>query len=299
MNFVSVDVETANWDKSSICQIGWTVVRDGEIALSDAVLIDPETYFDPFNVDIHGIAEETVRGCPTFREVRDRFHVLMNSLPVISYGLFDRAAFDLADDGDPETSFVTETEWINGQKIVRRAWPQHFRRRYRLTLVAETLGLDLRAHDAGSDARVLAEAVLLASKELDMDFDELVARAAQPLTPRAPRNSEYRSLRMEGREDGPLSGQSVCFTGSLMIVRKEAAKLVNDLGAAVSGGVTKKTTLLVVGTQGNPFVVGGKSTKHRRAEELIVEGYGIEILSEDQFLEILQHGKCASIDQER
>ena len=58
MNFVSVDVETANWDRSSICQIGWTVVRDGEIALSDAVLIDPETYFDPFNVDIHGIARK-------------------------------------------------------------------------------------------------------------------------------------------------------------------------------------------------------------------------------------------------
>ena len=43
----------------------------------------------------------------------------MNSLPVISYVLFDRAPFDLADDGDPETSFVTETEWINNPKIVR------------------------------------------------------------------------------------------------------------------------------------------------------------------------------------
>lgn len=293
MNFVSVDVETANWDRSSICHIGWTEVRDGEIALSDAVLIDPETYFDPFNVGIHGITEETVRGCPTFPEVRERFHSLMNSLPVISYGLFDRAAFDLADDGDPETSFVTETEWINGQKIVRRAWPQHFRRRYRLTLVAETLGLDLRAHDAGSDARVLAEAVLLASEELNMDFDELVGRAAQPLTPRAPsasRNSEYRSLRMEGSEGGPLSGQSVCFTGSMGIVRGEAAKLVNDLGATASGSVTKRTTLLVVGTQGNPFVVDGKSMKHRRAEELIGDGYSIEIMSEDQFLEILRHG---------
>lgn len=208
----------------------------------------------------------------------------MNSLPVVSYGLFDRAAFDLADDGDPETSFVTDMPWINGQKIVRRAWPEHFKQRYRLGLVAETLGLKLMAHDAGIDARVLAEAILLAAEKLEMSFEQLLIRAGQPLTPR---NYSYKSIRMEGHDDGPLSDETVCFTGSLGLVRSDAAELVNGLGASVSASVTKKTTILVVGTQDSPMVVDDKSSKHRKAEAMIENGYTIEILSEDQFLEVL------------
>jgi len=284
MDFISVDVETANWDKSSICQIGWVIVKNGLISDCCSTLIDPRTYFDPFNVGIHGITAEMVVGKPTFGDVREHLKTLMNSMPVISYGLFDRAAFDLADDGNPDTSFVTKSGWINGQKIVRRAWPEHFKQSYRLGYVAETLGLELEAHDAGSDARVLAEAIILAADKLEMTFAEFLERASQPFTPR---NSQHKSLRMVGGDDGPLSGQSICFTGSLGMIRREAAELVNALGAAVTGGVTKKTTILVIGTQDSPLVIDEKSCKHRRAEELINAGYGIEVLSEMQFLTIL------------
>jgi len=288
MNFVAVDVETANVDKSSICQIGWTVVKGGAISSTEAILINPETYFDPFNIGIHGITEDKVSDSPRFADVKQTFRELMNDLPVISYGLFDQAAFNLADDGNADTHFVTETEWINGQKIVRRAWPEHFKGRYRLSFVAKTLNLELNAHDAGSDARVLAEAVLLASKKLEMTFDELVARAAQPLTPRSSaKKTAYQSLAMEGSSEGPLMNQSICFTGSLGIVRSKAAELVNNLGASVSNGVSANTTILIVGTQNSPAITDNKSSKHKKAEQLIRDGYSIEIWSEDQFLQVL------------
>ena len=87
MDFVSVDVETANWDKGSICQIGWSIVANGKITQSDSVLINPQSYFDPFNVEIHGITEEDVRGALTFGEAKGEFRRLMNSMPVVSYGL--------------------------------------------------------------------------------------------------------------------------------------------------------------------------------------------------------------------
>ncbi len=292
MDFVAVDVETANRDKSSICQIGWTVVRNGTISSSDALLIDPETYFDPFCVNIHGITEDAVRGSPNFADVKQMFHELMNNLPVISYGLFDRAAFDLANNADANTHFVTNSNWINGQKIVRRTWPEHFKKYWRLSFVAQTLSLDLDAHDAGSDARVLAEVILLASEKLEMSFDQLVARAEQPVTLKKSNNKQYyQSLRMQGNSNGPLSGQNICFTGSLGILRREAAELVNGLGATISDRVTTETTILVVGTQNSPMITDNKSSKHRRAEELINAGYGIEILSENQFLHVLGYRK--------
>ena len=59
MNFLAVDVETANADYSSICQIGIAKFVDGELIERWVSLINPETYFDPFNTSIHGISEKT------------------------------------------------------------------------------------------------------------------------------------------------------------------------------------------------------------------------------------------------
>lgn len=280
-DFIAIDVETANWDVSSICQIGWSIVKDGRITQSDSILLDPETYFDPFNIELHGISEDSVRGAPTFSQVKDEFKLLINNLPVISYGLFDKAAFDLADDGSSETSFVEHVPWINGQKIIRRAWPEHFKQKYKLSFVAKTLGLELVAHDAGSDAQVLADAIILAAQKLDMTLEQLLERANQPLTPRAP-------IKRSGNADGPLSGENICFTGALAMLRRDAADLVSRLGASVAPSVTKKTTILIVGTQDSPLVVEDKSGKHRKAEKLISEGRDIDVLTEDQFLEILR-----------
>ncbi len=177
---------------------------------------------------------------------------MINARPVVSYGLLDRAAFDLADDGDPDTSCVTDVPWVNGQHIVRHAWPERLARKYRPPYVADTLGLTPMHHSGESDARVLAEAVLKAADALDMTFDELLRRAHQPLSSRAPR--EYAHIRRDGSEEGPLAGHTVCFTEALTVPRKEAADLANALGAAVSPSVTSKATHLVAGIE-NPGVI--------------------------------------------
>ena len=61
LTFNSIDVETANADRASICQIGIVHVRDGEIEDQWQTLINPEDWFDPWNVSIHGIDEKDVR----------------------------------------------------------------------------------------------------------------------------------------------------------------------------------------------------------------------------------------------
>ena len=66
MEFVALDVETANADCSSICQIGIARFEDGCVAEEWSSLINPEDYFDPFNVSIHGITEDIVKGSPEF-----------------------------------------------------------------------------------------------------------------------------------------------------------------------------------------------------------------------------------------
>ena len=64
MRFISLDVETANADMASICQIGAAKFVDGQIAAEWKTYIDPKDYFSPVNVSIHGINEDAVRGAP-------------------------------------------------------------------------------------------------------------------------------------------------------------------------------------------------------------------------------------------
>ena len=53
-SFVAIDVETANADLASICQIGLVTFADGQIVSEWQSLIDPEDEFNEINISIHG-----------------------------------------------------------------------------------------------------------------------------------------------------------------------------------------------------------------------------------------------------
>jgi DNA polymerase-3 subunit epsilon len=92
------------------------------------------------------------------------------------------------------------------------------------------------------------------------------------------------SVHRVGNPEGDLCGEVLVFTGALELPRAEAANLAASVGCEVSVGVTKKTTILVVGDQ-DVTKLGGhvKSSKHRKAEQLIVDGHKIRILRESDF----------------
>ncbi|MAW80826.1 MAG: transposase, partial [Parvularcula sp.] len=66
MEFAAIDVETANANMASICQIGVARFSNGQIVDEWETLVDPQSYFDMMNVSIHGIEEQDVAGAPTF-----------------------------------------------------------------------------------------------------------------------------------------------------------------------------------------------------------------------------------------
>lgn len=79
------------------------------------------------------------------------------------------------------------------------------------------------------------------------------------------------------------------FTGALLKPRRQASDPAHETGAAVEPGVTKSTTLLVVGDQDLDKLAGKeKSSKHRKAEALIAKGQPIRILGEADFMSMCQ-----------
>lgn len=90
-SFAAMDVETANASRDSICQIGIVHVRDGQIEEQWKTLVDPETWFDDLNVEIHGIDEEDVWGSPVMPGLEVELRRRLNGY-VVSHSTFDSVA---------------------------------------------------------------------------------------------------------------------------------------------------------------------------------------------------------------
>jgi DNA polymerase-3 subunit epsilon len=63
--FIAIDVETANSDRSSICQIGLVAFDQDGLAWEWSSLVNPECDFDANNVRIHGVRSQDVATAPT------------------------------------------------------------------------------------------------------------------------------------------------------------------------------------------------------------------------------------------
>lgn len=73
--------------------------------------------------------------------------------------------------------------------------------------------------------------------------------------------------------------------------RSEAEHAAQRFGANIGKSVTRKTDILVVGIQDLVKTKGyEKSSKHRKAEELISEGRDILIIDESEFMRLINEG---------
>lgn len=280
MSFVAIDVETANADMASICQIGLARYENGVLQDEWKTYVDPEDYFDPINIDIHGIDESTVRGSPNFPSLSNLLSSYLTDSVVVCHTHFDRVAVHQA---TQRYGIMPPTcTWLDSARIARRAWTQFAWKGYGLHNVCSMLGYEFKHHDALEDAKAAGHILIAAFKETELDIDGWLKRINQPINLTS--GSSSSAIKRDGNQEGHFFGEVLVFTGSLEILRSEAADLAASIGCQVAQAVTKKTTMLVVGDQDIKKLAGhGKSLKHRKAEELIVKGAPIRILQESDF----------------
>lgn len=281
--FLGLDVETARPDMWSICQIGVaTVGHDGEIR-TYSTLINPNCEFARSHVAIHGIDAAMVRGAPNIFAAIDLMLPLLGRHAIIQHSSFDQRAIEAAyrDAGRTLPSLL----WHDSVRIARAAWPEFAGAGgHGLRHLKQALRMDFQHHDAGEDARAAAQVVLLAEQRLGRPFDQIIAaRAPKPApAPRAPKPTP---------EPKPESTHVCVFTGALSLPREYAAARAAAAGMTVMTNVTRKTTLVVVGEQDLAQLAGHeKSTRHRRAEELLAAGQPIRIIAEAEFLALIGAG---------
>ena len=285
MDFIAIDVETANADMASICQIGVARFAGGVVVEEWSTLIDPEDYFDDMNVYVHGIEAEMVNGRPKFPDISEKLRSYADGAISVCHTHFDRVA--LARVCVKYKLQPISTSWLDSAKVVRRTWRDLAWKGYGLQNVCSRIGYEFRHHDALEDAKAAGFVLLAALQESQQDLDAWVHRVNLPIDPEL--SSCGAAIQRDGNPQGDLFGEIVVFTGALEQPRSETADSAANIGCQVAQNVTKKTTLLVVGDQDVSRLAGHeKSSKHRKAEQLAADGYLIRIIRETDFKALVQ-----------
>lgn len=288
MHFVAIDVETANPDMGSICQIGVAKFVDGQLAEEWATLVDPEDYFDDVNISIHGIEPRMVRGQPKLPQIADRLRATLEGSVSVCHTHFDRIA--LARAYLKYQLNPIATSWLDSARVVRRTWKDLAWKGYGLANACTKIGYEFKHHDALEDAKAAGYVLVAAMRESQQDLDAWTRRVNQPIDPE--KSASAAAIKRDGNPEGDLYGEVIVFTGALELPRAEAADLAASIGCQVGAGVTKKTTILVVGDQDVTTLAGHeRSSKHRKAEQLVAEGHRIRIVRETDFKAIVRSAR--------
>ena len=155
---VAFDVETPNYHNDRMSSIGIAVIENRAIVDTYTSLIDPETYFDAFNVALTGITPEMVRRAPTFPRLWEEIGPLLRSGVLIAHN----AAFDMrvlaACVAHYGVDMPRRVPYACTVQMGRRCYPQL--PNHRLDTLCRSRHIPLDHHKADSDSLACARLLL-------------------------------------------------------------------------------------------------------------------------------------------
>lgn len=159
MDFVSIDFETANFKRQSVCSIGLAVVENFEIVKTINRLIKPTpNYFESINMSIHGITPEMIEHEPFFKDLWYEIKPFIDNNKLVAHN----ASFDFS-----ALRYVLNTYQIDypsldyycSMLLSKKVLPGLVN--YQLPTVCKHLGISgLSHHNAESDAIACAKIMI-------------------------------------------------------------------------------------------------------------------------------------------
>ena len=147
MNFVAMDVETANADMASICSIGAVKFENGEPVSEWYSLARSQDYFDGINISIHGIDEDMVSGAPTYAVASQTLQdQMLRDAVAVTHTHFDRVAIHQA--SSRWALAVPSCTWLDLACVARRTWTECSSSGYGLADVCRLIGHKFQHHHA-------------------------------------------------------------------------------------------------------------------------------------------------------
>lgn len=285
-DYIVLDLETTGLDPKydSIIEVAAAQIHNGEIAKTFQSLINPGFEISGFITELTGISNDMLTTAPELEQVFPKFLDFVGDSIVVGHNvnfdvnfIYDNCMYLF------EKPF--QNDFIDTMRLSRRLFKEE--RHHRLTdLISRFEIADSVEHRALSDAIMTYQCYEYMKKYIQdrhMDFASLLSfkkgACAKDILPTC----------TEFDETTPAFGKCFVFTGVLdKMSRSDAMQAVVNSGGVCADSVTRKTNYLVLGSfEYSSSVKGGKSTKQKKAEKLKIDGFDIDIISENVFYDLI------------
>lgn len=230
---------------------------------------------DPFIVQLTGITDEMLEGAPSNPEAVYAFLEFAQDLQIWAYN----AGFD--------SKFINKFTEVHKpfkdiRALAKRAFPDL--ENHKLETVAKHMGIPTEGTHRSIADCIISKEILIEGLKYQSSTPDIYHHG-------------FKVKDYKPKEEGLFYGKTIVFTGALVTMTRDgAANHASEYGFKIGSSVTKKTDYLVVGIQDLSTLAGhDKSTKQRKAEELVAEGSRIRILTENQFIEMITTNNAASL----
>lgn len=276
--------------------MGIAKVEGNEVVQNESWLINPEEHMSSFNTDIHGITEKMVKDAPTFPEFWNSTlkNLLEDQILAAHFANFDMSV--LRSVLGKYGLELPSNKYFCTFRMAKYGWPGHLS--YALNELAYEFNIPLQHHDPKSDALVSAQLALKYFKENDIRDAEDIGRKMILFRTDLKNLSLSETMQADpdkNDESHIFHDKVVVFTGPMLSMpRKEAQKMVIDIGGTAGPSLTAKTNYLIVG-QGDYLMfrkkgIGFEGTeKFSKALKIKEAGGDIEILYEADFLKLFDY----------
>lgn len=285
-DYCVLDTETTGLSAyyDEIIEIGILKIRNNEIVDRYSQLIKPESPIDSFITSLTGITNEMVEGMPTINDVKNETLTFIGEDIIVGHNTSFDMRFLSEGFKQPVNNYYMDT-----MQFARKVYPEL--KHHRLSDLVEYLGLHNNEHRAIAGCIATKELydsikTTMAAKNLKIDnmwyAHKQSSRIGIDISTIVPENVKI-------DEDNFFYQKHVVFTGKLeRMVRKDAMQLVVNLGGVLDNSVNKYTNYLILGNNDyNAILKGEKSSKHKKAEKLQLEGQDISIIDEYTFYDLL------------
>lgn len=299
--YTCIDIETTGTnDSDHIIELGALRVENSQVTATFSQLIHSPIPVSPGATATNGITDDMLIGMPAIADVLPKFLDFIGDSLLVGHNIngFDIKRLNKAcrDNSLPEiTNSCCDTMQLAAQKLGKA----------QLSLQNTAKELSVRggqAHRALGDCQTtyeIYEKLRVMEDNLDSHTGKSSPSEKNGLKTPSPSVTSTDIARFKSRPKAkdihptsvlfdpahPLYDMTCVITGELQQINdRDAMQRIADCGGHNADNVTRKTDLLIVGSGSDPEK---KSIKVKKAEEYIAKGLPIRIITEEQFLAML------------
>lgn len=287
-DYVVIDIETSDMDYfyGEIIEIACIKIKNNQIIETFDQLIKPKNRIRPFTTQLTGITNEMVEKKEDIKTILLKLKEFIQDEILIGQNVnFDvNYIYDAMQDqlDEPLTN-----NFIDTLRLSRRLVSDI--KNHKLQTLAQYFNATTPTHRAMAD--------VMATHHIFNELKAIAKENPSKLIVKQTSKSKQTNLELitatinpnEIEKNNYFYNKRVCFTGKMdFLTKKDAAQIIANLGAHIQKDVDYHTNVLILGNleyQQKRF--NDKSSKHKKAEQLIEHNVNIEILTERAFLELI------------